>query len=99
MGKVMTMTSYKLTKKDALEYFGFGTKKMKSFKICPCCGNAQAAKNRSCEVCRTRLPGETVFDIYKSKHRCCEKCGNVLPNDAEYCPMCGAKQIHEREAI
>ncbi len=37
------MTSHKLTKKDALEHFGFGTKKMKSFKICPCCGNAQAA--------------------------------------------------------
>lgn len=95
----MEMTRYRPSRKDILEHFGFGTKKMKSCKICPCCGNAQNAKNRSCEVCRTRLPGETVFDIYKSKHRCCEKCGNVLPNDAEYCPMCGVKQIHEREAI
>lgn len=93
------MTSYKLTKKDALEHFGFGTKKMKSFKICPCCGNAQAAKNKFCKVCQTKLPEETVFDIYKAKHRCCEACGNVLPNDAEFCPLCGAKQNKESEAI
>ena len=93
------MTSYNLTKKDALEHFGFGTKKMKSFKICPCCGNAQAAKNKFCKVCQTKLPEETVFDIYKAKHRCCEACGNVLPNDAEFCPLCGAKQNKESEAI
>ena len=99
MGKVMTMTSYKLTKKDALEHFGFGTKKMKSFKICPCCRNAQAAKNKFCKVCQTKLPEETVFDIYKAKHCCCTKCENVLPNDAEFCPLCGAKQNKESEAI
>ena len=99
MEELMRVTRYRSSRKDVLEYFGFGTKNMKRFKICPCCGNIQAAKNKFCKVCQTKLPEETVFDIYKAKHRCCTKCENVLPNDAEYCPMCGAKQIHEREAI
>lgn len=93
----MKMTRYKPSRKEVLEHFGFGTQKMKSFKICPCCGNAQNAKNRFCETCRARLPRETVFDIYKSKRRCCGNCGNVLPDDAEYCPMCGKKQNNKKE--
>ena len=99
MEELMRVTRYRPLRKDVLEHFGFGTKNMKRFKICPCCGNAQAAKNKFCKVCQTKLPEETVFDIYKAKHRCCTKCENVLPNDAEYCPMCGAKQNNEREAI
>ena len=68
-------------------------------KICPCCGNAQNSKKRFCEVCHTKLPGSTIFDIYKSKHRCCKKCGNVLPDDAEYCPLCGTKQSNKNWKI
>ena len=87
------------SRKEVLEHFGFGTENMKRLKICQCCGNAQAAKNKLCEVYHTKLRDETLFDIYKAKHRCCEKCGNVLPDDAGYCPLCGAKQNNERESI
>lgn len=94
------MRRYEPSRKAALAYFGFGTENMKRLKICPCCGNAQTAKNRFCKVCHTKLPEKTVFDIYKAKHCCCTKCENVLPNDAEYCPMCGTKQNNkEIEAI
>lgn len=93
------MTKRSPSRKEVLEHFGFGTENMKRLKICPSCGNAQAAKNKFCKVCHTKLRNETLFDIYRAKHRCCKKCGNVLPYDAEYCPMCGAKQNNEREAI
>lgn len=93
------MRKHKPSRKEVLEHFGFGTENMKKAKICPGCGYAQAAKNKVCELCRTKLSSETLFDVYKAKHRCCEKCGNVLPNDAEYCPVCGTKQNKEREAI
>ena len=99
MEELMRVTRYRPLRNDVLEYFGFGTKNMKRFKICQCCGNVQTAKNKFCKACQTKLPEETVFDIYKAKHRCCTKCENVLPNDAEYCPMCGAKQNNERESI
>ena len=95
------MRRYEPSRKAALTYFGFGTENMKRFKICPGCGTSQAAKNRFCGVCHTKLRTETLFDIYKAKHRCCTKCGNVLPYDAEYCPLCGTNQSNnkEREAI
>ena len=90
--RMMKMRRYEPSRKGALEHFGFGTENMKKLKICPCCGNAQKVRNRLCDVCHTKLSGKTIFDIYKSKHRCCGNCGNVLPDDAEYCPLCGAKQ-------
>ena len=95
----MKMTGYKPSRKEVLEHFGFGTENMKRFTICPCCGNAQAAKNFFCDICHTKLSGKTLFDMYKAMHRSCEKCGNVLPDDAGYCPICGEKQNTEREAI
>lgn len=51
----MRMTRYRALRKDVLEHFGFGTKNMKRYKICPCCGNVQAAKNKLCKVCQTKL--------------------------------------------
>ena len=97
---LMKLSNYTPSRKEILKHFGFGTENMKRLKICPCCGNAQAAKNKFCEVCHTRLHNETLFDIYKAKHRCCTRCGNILPDDTEYCPMCGTKQKNkEKEAI
>ena len=96
----MKLTKYNPSRKEILKHFGFGTENMKRLKICPCCGNAQAARSKLCEVCHTNLRDETLFDIYKAKHRCCEKCGNILTDDTEYCPMCGTEQKNEeREAI
>lgn len=95
----MKMTEYKPSRKEVLEHFGFGTENMKKLKICQYCGNAQKAKIGLCDICHSEMPNETVFDIYSTKHCRCEKCGNVLPNDANYCPMCGKKQNKEREEI
>ena len=99
MKEMMKMTGYKPSRKEVLAHFGFGTERMKNFKICPHCGNAQKAENIFCGACHARLAADTLFDIYKAKHQCCARCGNVLPKDAEFCPACGEKQNQEREAI
>lgn len=93
------MTRHKPSKKEMLEHFGFGTKLMKRYKVCSCCGNKQKASNRVCEVCHTILTENTLFDTYVSTHSCCGQCGNVIPDGAEFCPACGAKQHKKREVI
>ena len=93
------MARYVPTRKEVLKHFGFGTENMKRIRICPVCMSAQDEKNVFCGICHALLPKKTVFDFYKELHSCCKNCGNVLPSDAEFCPMCGAKQNEEREAI
>ena len=64
----MRVTRYRPLRKDVLEHFGFGTKNMKRFKICPCCGNVQAAKNKFCKVCHTKLRNETLSLIFTGQN-------------------------------
>lgn len=81
-----------LIRERTREYFGFGTKRMKELKVCGICKTAVSAHRLLCTKCHARLPGKTLYDIYKSHHRACAGCGIILPHNAAYCPQCGEKQ-------
>ena len=71
--------------------FGFGIEVMKRAKICGECGNVEGAHNVLCSKCGAKLPEETLFQIYQSKHRKCGDCNTVLAAYMRYCPCCGRK--------
>lgn len=71
--------------------FGFGIRKMKETKICRHCGGAEPAEKYTCSRCGERLPTQTLYQIYQSKHRTCEYCDTVLAPYMSYCPHCGER--------
>lgn len=75
----------------SMEHYGFGTEAMKKIKKCDHCGMMAPAWEQFCRECGTRLPDDTLYQFYKSRHTCCPVCEAVLPNEARYCPICGAK--------
>ena len=97
MKVVRTMTSSVLALRKAnMKRFGFGPEVMKQTKVCPVCGATADADESECFCCGADLPGETLFDLYKSRHQYCDHCGTVVSNTSEYCRSCGA-QLKRRQ--
>ena len=97
MKVVSTMTSSVLALRKAnMKRFGFGPEVMKQTKVCPACGATADADESECFRCGADLPGETLFDLYKSRHQYCARCGTVVSNTSEYCRSCGA-QLKRRQ--
>lgn len=80
-----------------MEDFGFGPNVMKKTKVCARCGKMVGANDKTCPGCGEKLPGETLFDLYKHQHKCCPDCDTVLSADSQYCPNCG-KQVLRKAA-
>lgn len=74
--------------------FGYGLRAMKETKVCRSCGGTETADKYVCSKCRSRLPSQTLYQIYQSKHKTCEVCDTVLAPYMHYCPHCGTP-IHE----
>ena len=90
------MTDYDLRTKRALRRvvlleYGFGPETLRGRKVCPVCGRANSADRTDCADCGARLPENTLYDFYRSRHRCCPSCGVVVTDVARYCPECGAR--------
>jgi rRNA maturation endonuclease Nob1 len=84
------------TKNLQLEQYGFGPNVMKKTKVCLVCGATADANESECFRCGADLPGETLFDLYKSWHQYCDHCGTVVSNTSAYCPECGT-QLKRRQ--
>jgi len=69
--------------------YGYGLRVMKESKVCKHCGNTEAAEKYTCTKCGKRLPLQTVFQIYQTKHKICELCDTILAPYMHYCPHCG----------
>ena len=87
------MTDYDLRTKQALRRvvlleYGFGPETLRGRKVCPVCGRANSADRTDCGA---RLPEDTLYDFYRSRHRCCPSCGVVVTDVARYCPECRAR--------
>lgn len=76
---------------DDMANFGFGPKAMMGVKVCSHCGKQALAKQNYCQSCGKPLEQQTLLLIYQQMHPCCEKCGTVAPDDAKFCPVCGAQ--------
>lgn len=91
------MTSSVLALRKAnMKRFGFGPEVMKQTKVCPICGTTANAFENECIRCGADLPGETLFDLYKSRHQFCAHCGTVVSNTSTFCPECGT-QLKRRQ--
>ena len=80
----------------AMKQLGFGPEVMKQTKVCPACGATADADESECFRCGADLPGETLFDLYKSRHQYCDHCGTVVSNTSTFCPECGT-QLKRRQ--
>ena len=90
------MTNYDLRTRKALRQvtlleYGFGPETLRRRKICPSCGRANSADRTDCADCGARLPENTLYDVYRSRHRCCPSCGVAVTDVARYCPECGTR--------
>lgn len=69
------MTDYDLRTKRALRRvvlleYGFGPETLRGRKVCPVCGRANSADRTDCADCGARLPENTLYDFYRSRHPC-----------------------------
>ena len=97
MKVVRTMTDSVLALRKAnMKRYGFGPEVMKQTKVCPLCGTTADADESECFRCGADLPGETLFDLYKSRHQYCDHCGTVVSNTSTFCPECGT-QLKRRQ--
>lgn len=71
--------------------FGYGPRAMREAKVCPHCGGTEKADKYICSKCGKRLPTQTIFQIYQSKHKACKLCDTVLAAYMRYCPHCGTE--------
>lgn len=82
---------YEIVRRENMLRYGFGPEVMKQIKICGSCGTQNAAYERKCRECRTKLPRNTLFDLYREMHQSCPICKTVIPDHTGYCPVCGKK--------
>lgn len=76
---------------ESMQHYGFGPEAMKRIKVCGQCGASAEAAERYCKDCGSRLPEQTLFDLYKGSHPYCRICNTVIADSAHFCPKCGAK--------
>ncbi len=58
--------------------------------LCTCCLSTRAFINRKTELDNINFLVETI-KMY------CHKCGKEIPDDADYCPFCGAEVIYKQK--
>lgn len=72
-----------------IKLYGFGPEAMKQVKVCETCGKQASRYETICQKCRSVLPEKTLYDLYRMGHRQCRNCEAVVPDDADFCPICG----------
>ena len=88
------MTDYDLRTKRALRrvvLLEYASGRRHCGDASPVCGRANSADRTDCADCGARLPENTLYDFYRSRHRCCPSCGVAVTDVARYCPECGAR--------
>lgn len=85
------MKELRTTRSAAMKQLGFGPEVMKQTKVCPACGATADADESECFRCGADMPGETLFDLYKSRHQYCDHCGTVVADRSVFCPECGTR--------
>lgn len=76
---------------ESMHQYSFGTDTMKSIKICGICGAVSSVSESICAGCGEKLPEDTLFQMYKSRHISCASCATVVSDNARFCPKCGEK--------
>ena len=71
--------------------FGYGHRAMQEVKVCGHCGSTESEEKYICTQCGERLPAQTFFQIYQSKHKTCKLCDTVLASYMRFCPHCGTQ--------
>lgn len=94
----MTLTTKRAIRQVFLMERGFGPDTMRQTRVCPRCGRGNPAAGESCADCGAPL-GETLLDLYRSRHPCCTKCGIAVTHTAAYCPRCGTQLLQRGEAV
>lgn len=79
---------------ENMRRYGFGPDAMRQIKVCGQCGAPNDARLHRCAECETRLPRDTLFDLYKRNHPHCRLCDTVAADSARYCPRCGSEIKH-----
>lgn len=74
-----------------MKHYGFGTEVMKQIKVCSRCKAKAEATQIFCKECGTKLPSDTLYEIYKRKNRVCKSCDAIITQEMRYCPKCGRK--------
>ncbi len=72
-----------------MEQYGFGVDAMKRIKVCTFCAAAMDAEATDCSECGSRLPAQTLYEVYRARHKSCPQCERVVADEAEFCPICG----------
>jgi len=87
----MTAEKCEAIRLETMEELGFGPEAMKRIKVCPRCGEPSESSEKVCRYCRSELPEETLFHIYRGKHSSCSNCETVVPKWMRFCPQCGMR--------
>lgn len=87
----MTGEKLELSRRQNMEYYGFGPSAMRKIRVCTRCGTPSQAAKHFCVECGHRLPDKTLYDLYLERHRSCSFCSTVLADGMDFCPRCGAK--------
>ena len=86
---MMTAQQLDRIRQESMDHFGFGPRAMARIKVCTRCGTMSPSDRRFCRACGKRLPRDTLFQLYKSRHKSCPACETVVATAARYCPQCG----------
>ena len=76
-------------RQENMDYFGFGPRAMRRIKVCAHCGAMSPSTQWFCRECGKRLPRDTLFQFYQSRHKSCPTCETVVVSSYHYCPQCG----------
>lgn len=76
-------------RQESMDHFGFGPRAMRRCKVCAHCQTMSPASELFCRECGRRLPRDTLYQLYKSRHKSCPACDTVVSAAARYCPQCG----------
>lgn len=85
-------------RRSSLLQYGFGIERMKELTVCTNCNSLESSHRTFCKKCEAVLPGNTLYDLYRSYHKVCPKCGTILSENVYYCPHCGIK-VKEKHTI
>lgn len=84
----MTMKN-DIIRHESMRHYGFGNEVMMRIKVCGECGAVASADQIFCKECGARLPGLSLYEIYKERHTVCPYCDIILAENTLFCPQCG----------